>query len=204
MTLPPNITSVVQPMDQGIICNFKKKFKDIYSQVLIENESWDILKVCFAIEKAWSRVTPQTIANTFRHSGFVQTLPEVEIEVVDEDDLPLAELIRRLHCTQEEAEAFYTADDHLLTSAPPGIDGIAEAFLPSDSDSDEEPSESEPSPRKISRKELSEFIHGLKVFACSQDKPYPTLFAKIRLVEDEIDEVLSASKKQKCITDFFK
>ena len=190
-------------MDQGIICNFKKKFKDIYSQVLIDNESWNILKVCFAIDKAWSRVTPQTIANTFRHSGFVQTLPEVEIEVVDEDDLPLAELIRRLHCTQEEAEAFYTVDDHLLTSAPAGIDGIAEAYLPSDSDSDEEPSESEPSPRKIPRKKLSECIHDLKVFACSQDKPYPTLFAKIRSVEDEIDEVLSASKKQKCITDFF-
>ena len=123
---------------------------------------------------------------------------DLELSAEIETDRPIFQWIY----TPLSGQAFYTADDHLLTSAPPGIDGIAEAFLPSDSDSDEEPSESEPSPRKISRKELSECIHSLKVFACSQDKPYPTLFAKIRLVEDDFDEVLSASKKQKCITDF--
>ena len=87
--LPPNTTSVVQPMDQGIICNFKKKFKNMYTLALVEKRPWDILKICFAVVKPWELVSPQTISNSFRHCGFVHISALSDVEVIDKDDLPL-------------------------------------------------------------------------------------------------------------------
>ena len=202
--LPPNTTSVVQPMDQGIICNFKIKFKNMYTQALVEKRPWDILKVCFAIVKAWELVTPQTISNSFRHCGFVHTSAQADVEVIDEDDLPLAELMRQLQCTQEEAEAFYTVDDNLLTSAPATIDDIAQTFVPGvESDSDEESSEVEPAIRKISRRELNDAFWVLKMYTVTSENPVPDFFKHISEAEKIADKQFAASMKQKSISDFF-
>ena len=94
--IPPNTTSVIQPMDQGIIANFKRKFQGVYLKSLCRpDSSWIILDVCVAIKQAWGMVTPVTVANSFRHCGFIHySIPPGE---PDEDEIPLAELMRRVH-----------------------------------------------------------------------------------------------------------
>ena len=169
-------------------------------------EPWDILQVCLAIAKAWDLVTPQTISNSFRHCGFVQTTAQPDVEVLEEDELPSAELMTLFQCTQEEAEAFYTVDDNLLTSAPGDIDGIAEACMPSsDSDSeDDETSDAETaSDVSVSRKDVNKAIRVLKTFICTYDKPMPTIFKNVCDAEKGFDKIFAASIKQKSITDFF-
>ena len=55
---------------------------------------------------AWANVLPQTISNSFRHCGFTHTAaPGAE---PDEDDIPLAELIRRAasNIASDELDAF--------------------------------------------------------------------------------------------------
>ena len=112
--------------------------------------------------------------------------------------------MRQLQCTQEEAEAFYTVDDHLLTSAPATIDDIAQTFVPSvESDSDEEPSEVEPAISKISRREVNEAFWVLKMLTVTSDKPMPAFFKLISDAEKEADKHFAASMKQKSISDFF-
>lgn len=75
---PANMTSVIQPMDQGII----KNLKHYYRRSLVENiltEDCDALKIKLDIlqasrmcKKAWDSVTPETIKHCFKKAGFVK------------------------------------------------------------------------------------------------------------------------------------
>ncbi|KAE8240346.1 hypothetical protein A4X13_0g7846 [Tilletia indica] len=77
--LPPNTTSVIQPLDQGIIRSLKVHYRHkYYSDVLERMEEvnreeaikrWDILDTIKAVAAAWKDgVTDVTIANCFQHS----------------------------------------------------------------------------------------------------------------------------------------
>lgn len=89
---PANMTSVIQPMDQGII----KNFKHFYRRLLVENiltEDCDALKIKLDIlqasrmcKKAWDQVTPETIKNCFKKAGFIKKEDDTEnaIDIVAE------------------------------------------------------------------------------------------------------------------------
>lgn len=71
--LPPNTTSILQPMDQGVIQNFKMFYrKKIIRRLVDNNESFsiNILEAIRMYVKAWRSVTPQTILNYFIKVGF--------------------------------------------------------------------------------------------------------------------------------------
>ncbi|XP_055629407.1 tigger transposable element-derived protein 1-like [Toxorhynchites rutilus septentrionalis] len=76
--LPPNVTSFLQPMDQGIINAFKVIYKSNFlRRVLLETDSdrpvTEVIKsfsLYDAIQlatDAWATVTPETIANCWRN-----------------------------------------------------------------------------------------------------------------------------------------
>lgn len=75
--LPPNTTSKLQPLDQGII----RAFKAIYKRRLIEklllklrmgqDLKIDLLTAIQMLKGAWDDVKQETIANCFRHARFV-------------------------------------------------------------------------------------------------------------------------------------
>ncbi|KAK3784006.1 hypothetical protein RRG08_025201 [Elysia crispata] len=78
--LPPN-TSVLQPCDQGIIQALKARYrKRVLKRLIASIETHDDNKVHLKLTvldaitmaaAAWDEVTPTTIANCFRHAGFV-------------------------------------------------------------------------------------------------------------------------------------
>jgi len=82
--LPPNTTSNLQPLDQGIIKNFKTMYrKEIVRKVLAcigeVPCKISILTAMEMVHKAWENVSAQTIANCFRTCGFIkngQTIDE--------------------------------------------------------------------------------------------------------------------------------
>lgn len=100
--LPPNTTSVCQPMDQGIIQNFKFFYRDqIVKHILSKMEyassasdlskSVNVLEALYFIKNAWNKVTPNTIQNCYAKAGFKKSVQEgVGIDYDAEDDLPLA------------------------------------------------------------------------------------------------------------------
>ncbi|GFW85409.1 tigger transposable element-derived protein 6 [Trichonephila clavipes] len=84
---PPNSTSKLQPLDQGIIHNFKTFYRrEVVKSVLdnLENQqnvtTISILTVLIMIDKSWRAVTPLTIHSCFKKSGFLSP------NLVDVDD----------------------------------------------------------------------------------------------------------------------
>ena len=83
--LPPNTTSVLQPMDQGII----KCFKSWYRKLLVEKMvhcmdsgtdfKVDVLQAMQFAAKAWDHVSQTCVANCFRHAGWQRR----DIDIVD-------------------------------------------------------------------------------------------------------------------------
>ena len=76
---PPNCTSVLQPLDQGIIKAFKSNYrngvmKQIISRIdrLEANENVTLLDALYFIKSAWATVSTNTIKNCFRAAGFKQ------------------------------------------------------------------------------------------------------------------------------------
>ena len=86
--LPPNTTSVLQPMDAGIIKCFKGIYKLKLAQKLIRGVDTLVLKsvafheaVIMAFE-AWGDLNSKTITNCFRHCGFYRAKCITE-EIID-------------------------------------------------------------------------------------------------------------------------
>ncbi|XP_049302022.1 tigger transposable element-derived protein 6-like [Bactrocera dorsalis] len=83
--LPPNTTSVSQPLDQGIIQNFKTLYRSLVLKHLITkigdtssaselSKSINVLEAVYFIKASWDKVEATTIRNCFRKAGFLETL----------------------------------------------------------------------------------------------------------------------------------
>lgn len=115
--LPPNTTAYCQPLDQGIIKNFKFWYRSFICKHLISEidsvtsladlvKSINLLDVIYFIDKAWKNVTSQTIKNCFKKAGF--TIPnsvpdtlELPNEFESEDDIPLSVLQDMIKAVKE-------------------------------------------------------------------------------------------------------
>lgn len=85
--LPPNCTSVIQPLDRGIIKNIKHYYREELVQKkirVIDGEETAEIHVLGAMEilaSSWNKVTSQTISNCFSNAGWKRTennLPNFE------------------------------------------------------------------------------------------------------------------------------
>lgn len=82
--MPPNCTSVLQPLDQGVIWSFKCIYRQMILDFIVDNidsgvqndlmKSFDIMKAMHFIKCAWIKQHPDTIVNAFRKAGFIRPL----------------------------------------------------------------------------------------------------------------------------------
>lgn len=97
--LPPNTTSVSQPLDQGIIHNLKTKYRKLLIQSRLRSLdsnvefSISILDAINMIQRAWGQVSSATITNCFRKAHFlisdtVETLQVNDNLEENDDELP--------------------------------------------------------------------------------------------------------------------
>uniref|UniRef100_H3AS26 DDE-1 domain-containing protein n=1 Tax=Latimeria chalumnae TaxID=7897 RepID=H3AS26_LATCH len=111
--LPPNSTSKLQPMDQGIIKLFKQNYVFLMLQHIIacfesrENSEINLLQAIQFAYCAWYKVTMRRISSCFAKAGFCtnETNDETENPSSDEEDnIPLSELVESWKTIQVHME----------------------------------------------------------------------------------------------------
>ncbi len=129
--LPPNTTAKIQPMDAGVIKNFKYFYKKKLLTNIIKHLEDDcnvtipkitIFDALELVENAWECVTETTIRNCFRHAGFV--LSEIEHMASTE---PSENMFEKLLGNGFSFENCLTADDNLVTEGNREEDPIVES-----------------------------------------------------------------------------
>lgn len=78
MFLPPNVTSLIQPMDQGIIQNLKMIYRKNFMRQLVNAEdslaefqsTFTIKNAMYGLASAWNAVKPQTLRRGWRKMLF--------------------------------------------------------------------------------------------------------------------------------------
>jgi hypothetical protein len=93
--LPPNTTSIIQPLDQGIIQNFKTHYQRLFLMFLLSNNDAEIsvlLRSILVLDAmnwtilAWNSVECSTICRCFVKSGLITDhIPNIEATSENED-----------------------------------------------------------------------------------------------------------------------
>lgn len=222
--LPPNSTSVLQPMDQGIIQATKLKFYKQQSSHIIarmENSTLcgtdllkevNVLDTIYWLGKAWKDVEPSSIARCFDKCGFDklrQTPVEAESEDEDEDDdIPLALLARseRIYgrSLMDVVNDEIQTDDAELTDWDRPVSELLAKDSESDSDSDTDDTLCEtPDIVPVSMTEARECVEKLKVFAASRG--CGRLLANVMDMSSSMTEIsIRNMTVQRKISSFFK
>jgi hypothetical protein len=124
---PPNTTSIMQPMDAGIIAAFKKRYRSYQLSHALDRDAAkesdiykvDILKAMRWCECAWKHISPISIHNCWLHTGLLdgcdpgvisehESVTEVEVDDKDEN---LAEQINALAIRAPMSVDEYLAGD---------------------------------------------------------------------------------------------
>ena len=128
--LPPNTTSVSQPMDQGVIrclkAHYRKRLVKLILRSLDSNKPLPKVSLLTALQllvSAWNEVSQTTIVNCFKKAKISEK--DQTIAINDEDD-PFKEISENLKELREKesspvlenmtAEDFATVDDAVLTT----------------------------------------------------------------------------------------
>ena len=194
--LPPNTTSHTQPMDKGIIANFKRHYRFLFTMGHVipaveagKKLQFDVLKALKLSVQAWDMVTPRTVSRCFRRAGFVN--PAVEVltpEEEAEEELPLSELVQRLNSaghtneigrpfTVDSLEHVLTVDEGLQTTGQLTdneiVQDVLEPHVSDDTDMDavsDEEIETVAS-TKPSTQEFQQFLEGAERFLSYEHSP---------------------------------
>jgi len=98
--LPPNTTSLIQPLDQGVIRAFKENYRKLILRRIINEfekkktfnlKDINVLDAIYWVAKAWDEVKSSTISKCFKNSGF-------DLDLVEEDkeeDNVLSKLVEK-------------------------------------------------------------------------------------------------------------
>lgn len=156
--LPPNTTSITQPMDQGVIRNLKLHYRKLIIQKKIRaldsktEFSVTVLDALRMLNNAWGRVTTETIANCYKHAGFQSSDPVPDNDSDDEidDDIPLSQLRRIGLSSDVNFDAYATVDDNVSTSTQMTDNDIIEDIISSRNAAESVTSdeEDEPAPKR--------------------------------------------------------
>lgn len=209
--LPPNSTSRLQPMDQGVIrslkCHYRKQLILILLDKKEKNEpckNLSILEAIRLLNDAWESVTPKTIQNAYRKAGL--NLQETEN---NENDLELdSEYLwdNDLEINWDEFQTYVTIDDNLITSQMPTEESIIAEVKNSQEGSQNVESESDDEEEMIvtppSTSQAMEYVEKLQTFLESKGAS-DEVFRAMSVIRRTVVKERQNKKKQMKLTSFF-
>lgn len=217
--LPPNTTSVLQPLDQGIIRAMKVYFRQCQVMKMIENADKNVefninlLDAICMISKAWDKVSGKTIANCFKHAGF---LPSENLSTVndfeDEDNVPLAELKNIMTSWQEimpsdQFENLVTVDNDVATWGEMTDEDLVASTLNTEEIGDDEDDADSLNEMEFEPPTIAEALKAtatLRNFISFNNSLGEDSMNHVISLEKNLEDIYFSTLKQTKITDFFK
>ena len=158
LMLPPNATSILQPLDQGIIMATKRRYKKQLAErylVCVENnkdansmlKALDIVQATNMIAKAWRDTSATIIQNCFRKAGFKHHAVDPEPEFEGPPPQPSPDVWNRVQRWMGDVDfdEYATSDPQAPTAEPMTDEDIVQLVLtendPQEIDSDDEEGE---------------------------------------------------------------
>lgn len=225
--LPPNVTSLIQPMDQGVIQNFKCFYRSSFVRGLLNAEcdvtdfqkKFNVKDAVYAVSMSWAQVKEVTLQRCWRKlwptadPTFDSTPQTVENEQHPESVSEVLEVVRSLtnnnpleNVSGEELAEWTQIDSNEPTEQDLTDEDIIQSVVSSqqhnleESDSDEETEGKE----RISWAEAAESLNKFITFAeCNADYNACELI-DLHIIRNNFYAKQQRSRKQKDIRDFFK
>lgn len=220
--LPPNTTSVLQPMDQGVIRSLKCHYRKLILLKMIEciekkqDYSITLMDAMRCIAKAWNRVTAKTIQNCFRHAGISSTEERNAAETEDmfddcEDNLPLSTFLRNINSeipSDCDYDMYAIIDDDLITTEVQTEDEIvSEVKNKGHSDHEEEEEQDDKEEKnKVPVPTVSDALEAIRVVSMFYEARGGSseILTGVMNIERNLESVYWTSRRQQCkMTDYF-
>ena len=225
---PANTTSVLQPLDQGIIramkLNYRKRLltrvvKDIDKGLKASaiTKGVDVLNAVYWIKEAVNQIKSSTVAKCFQKAGFNVTTTDEDED--PEENIPLAQLLQQVSDNLDldqpitNPDSYATVDDDLPSSESRDADweeNLVKDFLTKDthepaSDYDEEiDTKPTPEPKKVNYQEVLEMMATVKNYCLDNGLHLWEDAAKLESgLESQFLSVM-AKKEQTKINSYFK
>ena len=205
--MPPNTTSIIQPLDQGIIRNIKVYYRTQLMRQMVFSldagvkpddfaKSITISKALYMLKRSVFLMKPSTISNCFSKAGF-----EVNTEstIVSEDDEPEVVLPG---ISSEEFTAFVDIDENYQTSGVFTDQEICEQILEQNDTTETTIIDDESEEVIPTTLEALKMIHAIRLY-CTTLPNADNLQAKIDSIENAI-ESQPKPRKQSSLIDFFR
>ncbi|XP_050523014.1 jerky protein homolog-like [Daktulosphaira vitifoliae] len=214
--LPPNVTALIQPMDQGVIASIKKNYRTSLLKKRIEEgndlksfwKDYTILDSIYDINTAWGLVKQTTLVKSWR-----KILPCVENTLIEEEEevsaFDLANFSKSLtggeNFDEENINEWINCDAN-----DPGFERLSDEQIVSgaldtvsESEGEEEENDEINDVKQVSHEEALKHIDGIIKYLEEQDDT--TLCDKMLLkkLQSQVKKKSFQTKKQKLLTDFF-
>lgn len=225
MYLPPNVTSLIQPMDQGVIEKLKRLYrKQVLRRLLLEDgtegsvvafsKALNLKHCCYMIADAWDSLTKDNLQNAWKKLWTLSEEPEVEEENINSEQNDIDEFVDLFgiipgftDCDKNDAVDWLNGD-----STDPGYQILDDDEIISslknqeddDHDNDSSSDESVNAPNKPSHAEaFAAFETGLEWFE-RQDECRQTQLLLLKRLRDLAAQKRVAAVRQLKINDFIK
>ncbi|KRZ79996.1 Tigger transposable element-derived protein 6, partial [Trichinella papuae] len=205
----PNTTSVVQPMDLGIIRCFKSHYRRNLILFILDSASNDfgavsLLQAICLLYDAWESVTPECMKNCFKKAELTN-----DSYCNDENDFPLTMWLTRESISRfdeiSELDVYVDIDAAVITSDVPTMDDIVNdihCVKQEDSDdSDADTTTVETTPLKT-YPELIECVDHLERFIEATESADEGIFKAISVVRQFVKDH-KPKLRQTTLKDFF-
>lgn len=205
---PPNTTSKLQPLDQGIIHNFKTFYRKEIVKLVLESldkqltANITVLTAILLIDKAWRAVTPLTILNCFKKSGFFKEDQE-NLPILMDDEEPAIEPL--IDISDVSFLDFVQVDEDVAVSGTLTDGEILSATDTNEKSNDEDEDDTSEPLAEVSVKEARSSFDTLQTFCLqneSDEKAFQALFLLKKIIEKS--EQQQYALKQTSITEFFR
>lgn len=205
--LPPNTTSVLQPLDNGIIRSFKSLYKKYLLRSLIEKFEMkekvkiNILECSLLTKNAWDSISTNTISNCFENAFKNVNINSTELKEkydTKEEEIIFKEKINDNFLLSKVDQILSVNDNELFEK--PTIEYLVEEYKANE-EIIEEDSEISDKIEKISSKKAIESIRLLKNFFLQNPKVEKNIFKNISDIEQTIFDIKKINSKQKTLFD---